>query len=390
MKTPNHLLIVVLLFLFSLVHLGCPDNKPADVISPQVPTNCEYSAGNRNISWKLDTVAWWPSTLGGVHAFSDSDAWVMGDMYGPVINGKNTSYVGLHWNGKSWNEKIDFLNILMKANDVTGDDHFMVAAGYLLYVGEKPAIAEFDNRTKKWKSYQFQTAGELRSVWTDGKGYFIAVGDNGMVYIKDGYTAEWEYNKAPTEFNLLRVSGIEKSELYILGGYNIPGKHFQQIWKLSKNIWIKLLDNLDTVKTPIEITESGDEINDIAAFRCSVSDSLFLFVGGAESFIFETKGNDLSFRKTNLSIKGLPISSLNKAVSRITIFTPNDIWISSLRYYLYHWNGSNFQKTEPISTLPYENLWGYFSRVTRSSSGKTWMILEMNSQVYAVLQALPK
>jgi hypothetical protein len=133
---------------------------------------------------------------------------------GNIVDGVQpfTSRPGRHWNGNVWSDSIHgtwgynnatqrWGDIAIGPLDVTGDDHFMVTVGFwgigaIDYAG----VAEFDNNMKKWKSYQLTAVGNLYSVWTDGKGYFIAVGDNGMVYTKDGYSATWNYTKAPTNF----------------------------------------------------------------------------------------------------------------------------------------------------------------------------------------------
>jgi len=380
MKTLTHFFLLLLLSMFSLFNLGCPDEKKPPIIIPPTPTNCEYPPGNRNFTWRLDTVAWWPSWLGGVHAFSDSDAWVMGSLVSPT----GESYVGWHWDGKKWNEKVDFLTILMKPNDVAGDDNYMVSVGYLMFTGIRPAIAEFNNRTKQWQRYDFaQTPGELRSVWTDGKGYFIAVGDNGMVYTKDGYTAEWVYSKAPTEFNFTKVTGINKNEMYFYAHkFLISGESFSQIWKYFNCNWTKLLDTQDSVDMAIQISEAGSQVNNIAVSRCSITDSLLIYIVGKALYEFSTEGHSLVFKKKELA-------ALSRGIGYISLFSPKDYWISALEYQLYHWNGSNLQKIEPIPTLPYGQLWGDIRSIRKGSSGKIWMVVEMSSQVYAVIQGTP-
>lgn len=374
-------------FLISLsfIFLGCPSDKPP-IIIPPTPTSCEYPPGNRNFSWRLDTVAWFPSWIGGVHAFSDSDAWIMGDIVYP--NGE--SYSAVRWDGTSWNEKVDFPTVLMNANDVTGDNNLLIGVGYRLIAGEKAAIAEYNNTTKKWTTYQFEKLGDLRSVWTDGKGYFIAVGDNGMVYTKNSYNASWVYQKAPSGFNIVKVTGVSKSEIYMLGDSAIPGGHFQQLWKYSSSGWNKLMDNFDSTNTTIQIPESGDAIYDLATYRYPISDSLYMYIVGRESFIFLNKGNSSTgFVKNNLASQGLPLSALQIPVGRIFLFSPNDYWITGLRYYSYHYNGVNFQKMVTITTLPYGDLWGATSKIQKMNSGMIWIVLEMHSQVYAVLQGKP-
>ena len=383
-------LLSFVLISFVLLNLGCkktPTQPPDDK-----PTTCTYPTGNRNFTWRMDTIAWFPSTLGGVWAFSDSDAYVMGY----IFEGKPpySFSVGLHWNGKIWDKSINgsFSEINHYPNDVTGDDFFMVTVGYWAIGQEKAGFGEFDNRTKKWKGYQTQMPGQLRSVWTDGKGFFIAAGDNGMVYTKDGYTAAWVYQKAPTEFNFYKVSGITKNEIYLRAARSLTtGEHYTQIWKYYDNSWTKLMDNQDTTNTPIKITQSanGNIVNEIDVFRCSITDSLLLVVTGRESYEFYSKRNSNEFTKVNLTSKGLPLSQLHKTGLYVTLYSPNDYWITSADYDLYHWNGKDFKKIEPSPSLPYGQPWGVVSRIKKNNSGKIWMLLEMDPQVYAVIQGTP-
>ena len=219
--------VVGFLLLFALI--SCHKDSP---VKPPDQTTCDCPPGNRNFTWRTDTVAWWPSEVGGVWAFSDNDAYVMGNMHGPTVPGQ-TSYMSLHWNGSIWDTAVhgSSLDIKHFSNDVAGDNFFMVSVGYWAIGNEKAGLAEFDNRTKKWTGYQFQTPGELRAVWTDGKGFFEAVGDNGMVYVKDGYGASWVYSKAPTNFDFYRVCGVSKDETYLLGYFNTSGIDYPQIWR---------------------------------------------------------------------------------------------------------------------------------------------------------------
>jgi hypothetical protein len=344
----------------------------------------------------LDTVAWWPSTLGGVHAFSDSDAWVMGDMYGPVINGHNTSYVGLHWNGEAWKERISFLNLLVKANDVSGDDHFMVAAGYRLYSDtmggaiSKSAIAEFDNNSKQWKTFQFETIGELYSTWTDRKGFFIAVGANGIIYTKDGYTSDWVYQKAPTDFHFTKITGLTKNEMYSISQLpTVAGIVYQQYWKYFNGKWIKLYDNKDTTGTPVILNNTDNGMYDVGVSRCNVSDSLKIYMVGWESFLLESKGQSLEYKITNFSELGLPLRNLGRTAGRINVYSPNNYWVFGTRYNFYHWNGSNFQKIE-IPGLPNDDAhFGNQQKMVKTLSGKLFLPTEISSEVYVVVQGTP-
>jgi len=350
----------------------------------------------------MDTVAWFPSTLGGVWAFSDSDAYVLGT----IIDGKPPyeSRWGRHWNGKEWENNINAKpgytdNVgnwvegditIAPRNDVTGDDHFMVAVGLWGYSTTTYAgIAEFDNSIKKWKSYQLQAAGELRNVWTDGKGFFIAAGDNGMVYTKDGYTAEWAYQKAPTEFNFYKLTGVSKNEIFLLGYKSVGGTTYPQIWRYDGINWLKLLDDIDSTGTVLKIPETEHIIGDLYAARCSISDSLRLYIVGWESNVFETKGFSFQFRKTNLKEFGLPLRNIGRTAQRIFGFSPNDYWIFGTKYNYYHWNGLNFQQVS-IQGFP-SNIEdsGDNRRMIKTTSGKIFFPAEVSSQIYVVLQGIP-
>ncbi|NUN68774.1 MAG: hypothetical protein HUU02_03585 [Bacteroidetes bacterium] len=384
MRTPSLIILMV-----SMLFTGCPEEDPP-IIPPPPATQCEYPAGNRNYSWRLDTVAWFPSTLGGIHAFSDSDAYLMGY----IGEGKAPwrIFAGKHWDGTQWSTNLNGTNaeIAHVANDVTGDDHFMVSVGNWSINPPKPALGEFNNQTKKWKGYQFETTGELRSVWTDGKGYFIAVGDNGMVYIKDGYSSSWVYQKAPTEFGLYDVNGISKHEIYISAAQNlITGEHYTQGWKLEQGEWHKLYDTKDITNTPFQIT-NNDYPNQMGVWRCNITDSLKLIVHGDQSYLFESKGQELKFKKTNLSSLGLPLKSSGRTGTRVNIFTPNDIWFYGTRYNFYHWNGTNYQKMI-IPGLPNDDMqFGWQLRPIKTTSGKLFFGSEISSQVYVVIQGTPQ
>jgi hypothetical protein len=387
-NTMANIIPVTLLFVFVILVDCCKKDEPCTNCPPPPPTNCEYPPGNRNFTWRLDTVAWWPSIVGGVWAFSDTDAWVMGY----IGEGKSPwrIFTGKHWNGIQWDEPLDYYTTLHFANDVTGDDHYLVSVGFWAVGDSKAGLAEYDNLTKKWKGYQFQTQGELCSVWTDGNGYFIAVGYNGMVYTKDGYTSNWVYSKAPTEFNFTRVTGISKKEIYARGAKSlVSGVTYQQIWKKIDNAWIKLLDNEDTTGTPIKLYDTDNRIIDIAVSRCSITDSIKLYLIGSESYLLEGIGQTFDFRITNLSDLGLLLSALGLTGVKISLFSPNDYWVIGSRYNFYHWNGNDFEWIY-IPGLPIDGTqYGIQERMIKTSSGRIFFPTEVSSQVYVVVQGVP-
>ena len=102
MKISLNYIVVVLVL--TLTSIKCKD-EPTQPPPEDKPTNCTYPAGNRNFTWRLDTIAWFPSTVGGVWAFSDNDAYVIGT----IVDDKPpySSRIGRHWNGTVWEDNIN-------------------------------------------------------------------------------------------------------------------------------------------------------------------------------------------------------------------------------------------------------------------------------------------
>ncbi len=377
----------LLFYLAIIILLSCHKDEPP-IASPP-PTECLYAAGNRNYTWRVDTVAWWTSTVGGIWAFSDTDAYVMGEIQGgyPSYN----MYAGLHWNGKKWDTNIygTPMEIAHYSNEIAGDDHFFVSVGYWHIGNEKAGLAEFDNRMRRWKGYQYQNKGQLYSVWTDKKGYYIAVGDSGMVYIKDGDSAPWIFLQAPTKFRLYHISGISRNEIYTIG-HNLlaTGRVYDQIWKYDGATWLKLFDTQDTAEEILSLTKN-DYAADIAPVRCSITDSLKLYVIGDNSYLFQSKGQETVFSKTNLAEFGLALKANGRTGLDINIFSPNDYWVFGTRFNFYHYNGSNFQKIV-ISGLPNDDMhFGDQRKLVKTKTGKIFLPTEVASQVYVVVQGTP-
>jgi hypothetical protein len=384
----KHTLFFAALFIIvPFLYLGCSDENCSTCSGPE---SCDYPPGNRSFTWRMDTVAWWPSTLGGIHAFADDDVYLMGY----IGEGKAPwrTFMAKHWNGIEWNNETNgsYEEIKHFAIDVTGDDHFMVSVGYYSIGSEMAALAEFDNHSKKWNAFQFEIEGALTSVWTDGKGFFIAVGWNGMVFTKDGYDAEWIYSKAPTDFHFTRVVGINKNELYMRAGISlVNGENFQQYWKVMNGQWTKLFDGQDSTGTPVKLYNTDNAMYDVGAWRCPVSDSIKLYLIGWESFLLESAGQSLDFKITNLSDRGLPLRSLGRTGWDINLFTPNDIWIFGSRYNFYHWNGTDFVKMILPGLPDNDTQFGNQQKMIKTSSGKVFLPTEISSQVYVVMQGTP-
>ncbi|MFH2030643.1 MAG: hypothetical protein ABIJ40_08535 [Bacteroidota bacterium] len=127
----------------------------------------------------------------------------------------------------------------------------------------------------------------------------------------------------------------------------------------------------------------------IAAARCSITDSLKLYLIGWESFLLESKGQEFNYKIKNLTTLGLPLRNLRRTAFRISLFSPDDYWIFGTRYNFYHWNGTDFQKII-IPGLPNDNIqFGGQHKMVRTATGKIFLPSEVSSQVYVVVQGTP-
>jgi hypothetical protein len=315
-----------------------------------------------------------------------------------IVNDEaGTQLPGLHWDGNRWGREIhgSAQEIGSRPNDVTGDANTMVTVGYWGFDSTSgmivhPGVAEFNNLAKRWTRYRFQTIGQLRAVWTDGKGYFIAVGDNGTVYSKDGTGGSWTFSKAPTSFHFGNIAGVSKTEIYASAFLSlVTGVQYTQYWKFNGMQWQKLYDGQDSASSLLKLAGAEGAMFDVGAYRCPLTDSLRLYLIGWESFLLESKGQDLHFRLTNLSQLGLPLRATQRTALAIDLFTPKDYWVLGTRYNFYHWNGDNFQRVV-IPGLPSSDLqFGAQRRMVKTKSGKVFLPSEVAPQVYVVIQGRP-
>lgn len=360
---------------------------------------CTYPAGNRSFTWRIDTVGWYPSSFGGLHAFSDNDAYAGGRF---VTKDHSKLYNVLHWNGETWIPIVFSNSIEQLGNDpydATGDGHFMVMVGTVGFENPRPGIGEYNNQTKQWKGYQFQTEGALQAVWTDKQGYFIAVGDNGTVYEKDGYNANWVYYQIESQYNFYDIAGVSKNEIYLLGhkylwvdiGGEVGIASFNQVWKYNSKSWKKLFDDKDTTGMSLKAPIGYGEFLDIGAVRCIETDKLKLYLVGWESILYESEGHKLDFKMTNLSTMGLYLRQIRKVAKDIFILTPNDIWITGQDNNYFHWDGNSFQKVD-IPALPSNNLaFSSQRRFFKTKTGKLFIPSETTKpQEYFILQGIPQ
>ena len=375
---------VLIVFISSCSLFSGNDKKKDD--------SCDWPIGNRNYSWRIDTVGYWPSTMGGLYVFNDSTAFLTGN----INDKKNNQLAGLRWNGTKW--LTDIYNPAPEypaghfGNDAIGDDTLMVSVGYWGLNLDQAAIGEFNLKTKTWTNHKFEVQGELNSVWTDGKGFYIAVGNNGIMYTKDSQSSDWVFSRMEDEFNLNKVAGISETEWYI-SGYKYPDPRAtvnNKIYRVLNGTITVIYDNyhIDSSILPLFGSTSTTRID---AIRCCISDSLYLFISGEVQVKLSSFENELNFRSINLSKLSSGINEISHFSGYITAFTPNDVWIPTIWFGLYHYNGIDVKKIESIPSINYGDTRsdGVLRQVKKSKSGKLWMLMETGSQQYILIQGTP-
>jgi hypothetical protein len=104
----NTNVIIVLFFVScSLMFYSCKKNNP---VSPPDHTNGQQDTTSHDISWKIWTFSnpgIEPHLFRDVFALSDTDVWVVGDIYRKLIDSAQQKYLSInavHWNGREWKE----------------------------------------------------------------------------------------------------------------------------------------------------------------------------------------------------------------------------------------------------------------------------------------------
>ena len=186
------------------------------------------------------------------------------------------------------------------------------------------------------------------------------------------------------------LSGVSKVEIYVTSYLSLAsGVTYEQLWKFNGSTWQKLYDT----QNPNEgLLQQGsiqfEGVNDIAPYRCSVSDSLKLYWVANESFLLSSEGQSLNYEAQNLTELGLPLRQKGRTGLWVDLFTPNDVWIYGTRFNFYHWNGISFQKMT-IPELPNDDTqFGYQRKMVKTKSGKVFFPTEISSQVYVVAQGV--
>lgn len=371
MRNNQILDFIVAFCIFSGCENPSSPNKK-DPVDPPPTTSCDEPKTTNDYTWRIDTVGHWPSDLGGVYAFSDSDAYALGDIW----DGKEV-YAGLHWDGKKWGKITSGTgdDIGHSSLAISGDQNLMVSVGYAGVANPTPVLAEFDNRTKKWKATKFSGFGAVTSIWTDGTGLFLAGGSYGKLYRKNGYSSSWVTLSCPFDGQIDGIKLLSNGELYI-SQYNNSSQY--QFWRQKNGVWQKIYDSSQPDSTRY-IQFGFDELWGFDMFYCPVTKILAMYT-------FTTRNKTLVYKPEYDRFFGTENSyeqALGSLGHKAKVFAPNDIWFWGGAWF--HWDGKTTQRFK----FP-----GYPSFVTgtvpsKTKTGKVFIPLNNEGQVWLIAQGVP-
>lgn len=358
-----------LLILFSSISCG-RDSNPVDPIVPI--KSCDAEKVTQNYFWRIDTIGLWPTYFGGLHAFSDSNAFAMG-----YINGE---YLGKHWDGKNWTTNLfgTPMEIGHWSEAVTGDNNLMVSVGSAdVGLPGIPAIGEFNNNQKKWKKTVFQSTGKLSAVWTDQNGFYIAGGSNGFIVVKNSNSSEWQIVPSPVKGTISWISGINKDQIYLSSYfYNTSASSStNELWYYNSGVWTKLY-NSEMPDSSSYFEFNGD--NKFQGFElnfCSETNELHFLVRSKELqfYFWDSKANRFKLEYPPY------FTSTSRNSTNAKVFAPNDIWFSG--NYYQHWDGKTVQRVNlprnfELGSIVFKTISGKVFIPMGHLSGGGWIVAQ--------------
>lgn len=362
---------IQLTFLFFLLFaMGCEngsDPEKKDPVDPSVKS-CENSKSTHEFTWRVDTIGYSVSNVAGIWAFSDSDVYVIGNLTISRPNDPNPKgSLGLHWDGKTWSKNIygTWLEIGNDPESLTGDKSELVVVGDG-FGYNVPAIGEFNNATKKWKTTQFTDDGIFLSAWTDGTGYFLAGGTNGILYERKNRSSGWTKINGPLNGNIFSLTGVS-SKLFFAFMY-APFSNNEEVWMSKNGKWTQIYstENPD-LKTALPGTK-GTRIHHIDGFFCDVTKVFTLYTTSTPFQVFELKEADSLFTKVSIPFT----SQVPTYWQAIMVIKPNDLWVHG--NYLFHWDG----KTVKEIVIPGYPGYAKSRQVAQTTTGKVFLPLYKN------------
>jgi hypothetical protein len=170
-------------------------------------------------------------------------------------------------------------------NDATGDDTVLVTVGYWAGTSnESIATARYSNITNTWSMYKPDIEGRLLDVWTDSKGFYVAVGFSGLVATSENSGLDWNVSKGAEDhlddYILQDVNGVSKNDYFIQGSrYNTEHSTYQYVlWRVKDGIWMKWIDSVNEEETKSELLFLDEYVGyEFYATKDEYSDTTYLF-----------------------------------------------------------------------------------------------------------------
>jgi len=355
--------IVVLCFYFSIV--SCKNPTENTILNPPVSIDCNEPKSTQNYTWRIDTIGDFGSHLGGIYAFSDTDAYAMGFLWSNKKNGTAER----HWNGKVWSENVyaTGLEIGHYSLAATGDEKIMISVGYASVGNPVHALAEFDNRTKKWKKKVFSQPGQFYSVWTDKKGFYAAGGSNGFLVFKNSEGSDWVEQSVPSEAKgtIKYLKGIDFNDLFITVEKVENLDYYRQLWRLQNKKWKKIYDPLQPDSVRYLKTNGRTDFFGFDLSYCPSNNLLTLYAFGNTVEIYHYNSVTNRFIEADVPYR----EGIGGSAQAINAYSPNDIWFRGVLWH--HWDGKTVKYLDFPGYEAFDNSWN----ATRSPSGKVFIPL---------------
>ncbi|MBI2428906.1 MAG: glucosyl transferase [Ignavibacteriales bacterium] len=234
---------IFLLFLISILFLGCPDDEPCTTCPSPVDTT------SHDFVWTIDTLGDASSQLNDVIIINDTCAWAVGSMYLQDSTGNfiYPIYNAAYWNGKEWSLKR--ISVNFRSNIITPplEGAFSFSATDIWFVGSLPIHGD----GQSWTIYDVRSIAGLESIsvaksWGKNSSSMYFVGLGGSIVYYNGTT--WQKIESGTTLPIQDIWGSTDTE---------TGE--QQILAVASNKFLnegkKLLQIYNTTATAI--SDSG-------------------------------------------------------------------------------------------------------------------------------------
>lgn len=379
MNTIYSILLNNTLAIFSVILIeSCsdPSNSSPDLGKEN---ECNNKTSTNEFIWAIDTIGEWPSNVGGVHGFSDTNVFAMGYL---VKAGIPTP--GLHWDGTTWSTNLFAppIEIGHYSNSVTGDSNIMLSVGYQNISNPIPVIAEFNNSKKSWSVRKLPESGQFYSVWLGDQGISAAGGTNGLLMIRSSLSSDWIKQTVPVGLmgDITKVIGIGNDDLFICSDYiGISGFAKTQFWRKKNSSWTKLYDTTEPDSNKYFRNLDRTDFYNFDINYCEITNTLKFYAFGNPLLTYQYFPVNNRF---NVIDDGYANST--SGIYSAKAFYQNDIWFFGTK--LAHWDGVSLKTISIPGVEKISNSYGHFMTKT----GRVFIPLTNDYQTWVIARGNPK